>query len=413
MARQMIEADETLSSLVNIVPSTKHLAVEALFSFYAALSSEGSTKTAYNPSLVIVDEAQDLIDAQLVRNLTSGRTARDDYLTLYIGTAGCRKDTLFYEEYEYAKKWKAGIVENDTYHAWVYESPEEDDWTLESSWKYHPAWGTFCKPQNVRDEFKAAKDNHSEEIKFKQFFLNRWQIYSGVNWIADRDWMANSEPPLGDGKEYYAGYDGASVYDTTSLVLFGANSQGSWDVIPYIWINESQLEQRKTAEFDYQQWQKAGFLQVIPGPIQDEDVIAARIKEVIERYPVKMFSIDRNGQTKMTIHLQSMGFVPGQSLVGFGQGAVSMSEPIKQIERLVIGKQLRHGGHPVLRWMCSNVKLNRDDKENYSFSKKHSKEKIDGCVALACAVGVAVPAISTAAVGLGQSVYETRGLLVL
>jgi phage terminase large subunit-like protein len=163
MCKQIVEADPELDAeqggMCEIVASTKRIAVAMFNSFYAALSTESSTKTGFNPSLVIVDEGQDIIDAEMVRNLTSGRTARDDYLTIYIGMAGTRKDTMFYEEYEYAKQWLAGIIKNDTYAAWIYESPEEDDWRLENTWKYHPAWGKFCKPQNVRDEYATAKDN--------------------------------------------------------------------------------------------------------------------------------------------------------------------------------------------------------------------------------------------------------------
>lgn len=412
MAKQIVEADDTLASLTEVTPSTKRIAVPGSYNFYAALSTESSTKTGFNPSLVIVDEGQDIVDAQLIKNLTSGRTAREDYLTLYIGTAGTRKDTLFYSEYEYAKQWLAGIVQNDEYAAWVYEAPEESDWTAEATWKAClPAWGKFCRPEVVRSECKFAKGNPAEETKFRQFTLNQWQVFGGVSWLSDQDWMANSAAPLGDAIEYYAGFDKASVRDTTSLVLFGLNSQVLWDVIPFVWVCDEQVSQRITAEFDYSQWQRAGYLRVTPGSAQDEIMIADQIGEIIKQYPVKMFSIDTSGTSYISQRLQAYGFTPGDTLVGFSQAIKSMSEPIKEIEKLVRSKQLAHGGNPVLRWMANNVKLITDGKDNYGFSKKASKEKIDGMVALACAVGVAIPKIAEANYGQRPSVYESRGLL--
>jgi phage terminase large subunit-like protein len=126
-----------------------------------------------------------------------------------------------------------------------------------------------------------------------------------------------------------------------------------------------------------------------------------------------MFSIDRAGTSKISARLQGYGFQPGSGLVAFSQAIASMSEPIKEITKLAKSRSLCHGGNPVLRWMVNNVRLINDGKDNWGFSKKAAKEKIDGCVALACGVGVAIPAIAQASVGLGQSVYETRGLLVL
>ena len=47
---------------------------------------------------------------------------------------------------------------------------------------------------------------------------------------------------------------------------------------------------------------------------------------------------------------------------------------------------MRHGGHPVLRWMCSNVQLESDAAGNIKMNKKRSREKIDGMVSLAMAI---------------------------
>jgi phage terminase large subunit-like protein len=424
MAKQIVEADEELQAVTEVIGTidsdggSKRITVPSLNSFYAALSSESKTKTGFNPSLVIIDEAQDIADPALIKNVTTGRTARDDYLTIFVGTAGTRKDTPYYAEYEYAKSWIAGTVENENYYAWIYEAdPEKDDWTDEKVWKrVMPAYGKFCKPEAVREEFELALKMPHKRADFEQYMLSIWQIFGGVSWIADNDWMANATAPLGDASEYYAGFDKASVLDTTSLVLFGLNSRGLWDVIPFIWVCEAQVEERRTADFDYKVWADKGHLRVTAGSAQDEIKIADDIGEIIKQYNTKMFSIDRAGTSYIATRLQAYGFDPAAkppTLVGFGQGVVSMTEPIKEISKLVLAHSLCHGGHPVLRWMVNNVKLNKDDKDNYSFSKKHSKEKIDGCTALANAVGVAIPAIAQAAVGMGQSVYEERGLLIL
>lgn len=413
MCRQMIEADPELAEFFDIVPSTKRITVPFANSFYAALSTEASTKTGFNPSLVIIDEAQDIRDAELVKNLTTGRTAREDYLTIFVGTAGKRKDTTFYAEYEYAKKLIAGIVPpNDEYAAWIFEAtPEEAErWDDEKTWKrVMPAYGLFCSPAAVRSEAKLAHEMPHKKVDFLQYMLNVWQIYAGATWIDDEVWMKNARPPLGDAKEYFAGFDKASVRDTTSLVFFGKNSEGYWDVIPYVWVCEAQVEARQAADFSYKQWHRDGHLIVTPGEAQDEEFIARDVEALAKKYKIKQMSIDRAGTSWIGPKFQSLGL----DVVAFGQGFLSMSEPIKEIERLALNGRLAHGGHPVLRWMVNNVRAVTDPAGGIKFSKKHSEEKIDGAVALACAVGVAVPDIAKDQFGIGQSVYETRGLLML
>jgi phage terminase large subunit-like protein len=72
--------------------------------------------------------------------------------------------------------------------------------------------------------------------------------------------------------------------------------------------------------------------------------------------------------------------------VAFGQGYASMNAPTKKLEELVLSGKLAHGGHPVLRWMASNVSVEKDAADNWKPSKKKSCERIDGIVALIMAL---------------------------
>ena len=94
----------------------------------------------------------------------------------------------------------------------------------------------------------------------------------------------------------------------------------------------------------------------------------------------------------------------GEYIVEFGQNFRDMSPPMKKLEALVMGEQLAHGGHPVLRWNMANVKVLDDTNDNIRPSKKHSTEKIDGSVALIMALGRAMVTTDD------SSVYSTRGI---
>jgi phage terminase large subunit-like protein len=64
-----------------------------------------------------------------------------------------------------------------------------------------------------------------------------------------------------------------------------------------------------------------------------------------------------------------------------------MSPAAKQFEKLLLGRQLAHGGNPVLSWMASNVAVKRDPADNIKPDKAKSRDRIDGIVALVMAAG--------------------------
>lgn len=78
-----------------------------------------------------------------------------------------------------------------------------------------------------------------------------------------------------------------------------------------------------------------------------------------------------------------------------------MAPAIKEMERAIIGRRFRHGGHPVLRWNFDNIAIEVDKAGNIAFHKGKSKDRIDGAVAAAMAVA------RCAAGDSGLSVYDS------
>ena len=78
-----------------------------------------------------------------------------------------------------------------------------------------------------------------------------------------------------------------------------------------------------------------------------------------------------------------------------------MSPAIKELERAIIARRFRHGGHPVLRWNFENVAIETDKAGNKTFHKGKSRDRIDGAQAAAMAVGRASTGTT------GRSIYES------
>ena len=99
----------------------------------------------------------------------------------------------------------------------------------------------------------------------------------------------------------------------------------------------------------------------------------------------------------------------GLEAVEARQGFVSMSAPMKELEKLVISRKLAHGGNPVAAWMASNVVASQDAAGNLKPDRARSIEKIDGIVALVMALALAMRHDGSS----GKSVYEERGVRVV
>jgi phage terminase large subunit-like protein len=77
--------------------------------------------------------------------------------------------------------------------------------------------------------------------------------------------------------------------------------------------------------------------------------------------------------------------------VPYGQGTLSMTPALRELEVKLLAGKLRHGNHPILEMCARNAKVVGDSGAR-KFDKKHMRGRIDGIVALAMAVGV-MPAV--------------------
>jgi phage terminase large subunit-like protein len=150
-------------------------------------------------------------------------------------------------------------------------------------------------------------------------------------------------------------------------------------------------------------WVRNGFITATPGNVIDYEWIKDEVRKLAKRYRLKEIAYDRFGATQL-----AQDFInDGLEVIPFGQGMVSMSGPTKELEKLVLSRQLVHGGNPVLRWMADNLVVTMDAAGNIKPAKDKSTEKIDGMVALIMGLDRAIRNAPK------ESVYKRRGILVL
>ena len=112
--------------------------------------------------------------------------------------------------------------------------------------------------------------------------------------------------------------------------------------------------------------------------------VRRQVNKLAELYEIRAIAFDAWNATHIAQELTE----DGVEMMKFRQGWVSMNEPLKRFESLVLGEQLNHGGCPVLRWNASNLAVRRDEANNIRPDKKKSTEKIDVIVAGIMALGL-------------------------
>lgn len=381
IAKSMVEQEpELMKRCKPFQHSITHQARDKITRFYKVISAEAKTKHGFNAHGILFDELHTQPNRELWDVLTTSTGSRRQPLTFAITTAGYDKESICYEIHEYAAKVLTGAIKDDSFLPVVYSAPIESDIYNPETWKAaNPGYGSIVKAEYIQEQVLKIKNQPSFESTFRRLHLNQW-VGTAETWISDDDWMKCSGDVVAEG-ECFGGLDLANVRDVAALSLYFPASQS---VLCFFWVPSDVVQDRSRREgVNYGVWVSSGLMKTTPGNAIDHRVIESDIRELFDTYDIRSIGYDRWGAVEIVRNLIEDGFPLSQ----FGQGYASMSAPTKEMEKMVVGGNLRHGGNPVLRWMASNVMIESDPAANIKINKKKSKEKVDGMVALAMAIG--------------------------
>lgn len=411
VAVDMVRFCPALMSRVKILESQKKLIYKPTNSSYQVLSADVANKHGFNTHGVIFDELHTQPNRKLYDVMTQGSgDARMQPLYFLITTAGTDTNSICYEIHQKALDIEAGRKIDPTFYSVIYGADESEDWTDPKVWmKANPSLGITVGIDKVKAACDSARQNPGEENAFRQLRLNQW-VKQSVRWMPMEKWDACnvqvSEDDL-EGRVCYGGLDLSSTTDMTAFVLVfpPRDEDDKFVILPYFWIPEDTLDLRvRRDHVPYDVWERQGYLQTTEGNVVHYGYIEKFIESLEERFNIREIAFDRWGAVQMVQNLEGMGF----TVVPFGQGFKDMSPPTKELMKLVLEHRIAHSGHPVLRWNMDNIFIRTDPAGNIKADKEKSTEKIDGAIATIMALDRAIRCGNDT----GESVYDTRGLLV-
>jgi len=406
VASAMVRADNQLNNHLKVFKNS--IIHEKSNSAFKAISSEASSKFGYNASFICMDEFFVQKDAQLWDALTTSVGSRRQPLTIAITTAGYNRESICFKTETYGKKVSEKIIEDDSFYFVKYACDLETEWTSEEALRMaNPGIESgVVKLDYLKREQEKAIKLPSYENTFRMLHLNQW-MSSASKWLSDQQWMACDIAPINledyRGMTAYAGLDLATVRDISAFVLL-IPEDDRFTVIPYCFTpKDNAFVRSRRDQVDYIGWSKEGMMELTEGNVTDYNYIKKRIKEIAEVVNIKTIAYDRWNASQLVIDLTDEGL----PMTPYGQGFASMNTPCRELEKLVLGKQINHGGHKVLRWACSNLAMKSDPAGNIKMDKSKSTERIDPMVSLVMALGSYMNDDSD------DSSYDDRGIVFI
>jgi phage terminase large subunit-like protein len=356
-----------------------------LRSFYKSISSESDSAHGTNPHGIILDELHTQKSRELFDTLLTGTLARRQPLAVMITTAGSDRTSFCHEMHQYAEKIIDGTIINPSFVARIFSAAIEDDWTAEETWKKaNPGYGVTVKPEYFFQQVQECKDNPAKEAAFRRDHLNQW-VETDIRWISPLKWdECQIDKPNLDFRDCYLGLDLSNTLDLTAAVLLfpPTHEDEPAFVLPFFFCpSEGWKLRERLNKFKIKPWVAAGHIIETHGNKIDYRLVKKHIQELAQKYNILEIVVDPWHHDQIIHELDEF------TCIKFPQTPPNMAPPTKKLEELILTKGLAHAGNPVLRWNLGNISCSLDDNANYKLSKKKSRDKIDGIIALIMAIG--------------------------
>lgn len=403
-AAGIIREDRRLTAATRFVDYRNRITHDKSGSVLEAISCDAGTQHGRTPTFVLADELHAWKRRDLWDVLRTGLVKVPNSLLVVITTAGRGHENIAWDVVDYARKVARGDIDDPGTLPILYETPRDADWRDETVWHAaNPglAYG-FPDLEGLRQLAREAEARPADREAFRQLHLNIWldhsadpfvdmSVYDEGATLVDLDALA--------GEPCWLGVDLSSNGDLTVVLACWRDGEDGFVVWPWFFCPEDNLRGRADRDgVPYPTWAAEGFIAATPGNVVDFRAVEACIRDLCDRFDVREIAFDPHLGRNMMSNLAEDGF----PAVEMRQGWVTMAPAVKELERAIVGRRFRHGGHPVLRWNFGNIAVHTDSAGNRVFHKGKSADRIDGAQAAAMAVARA------AAGGSEVSVYESE-----
>lgn len=393
VARNMALRDPEFQRRFGMTIGKHDLTVEQTASSAKPLNAEGSTLDGLNVHFSVIDELHAHKTRAVFDVIDSATGARSQPLILLITTAGSDTSGICYEQRDYTIKVleRTLLTPTGTDETWfgvIFTLDDDDVWHDPAVWrKANPNLGVSVKQDDMAAACRKALAMPGALAGFMTKRLNKW-VNADTTWMPPEEWKAcgNDKLSMDDfaGERCYVGLDLAEKRDFAAKANVFQRGETFYLFIR-LYLNEAAVSESGNAHLEG--WGKAGYVQVTDGNITDFDVIASDLRNDCGRFDVQEIAYD----PALSRYFATKLVEEGLPMVEIRQAPMFYTQPLIQVENLVLERKLQHEGNPVMTWMISNVVVTTSRITGLKHPTKSREEnKIDGPVAALMALGRAM-----------------------
>ena len=388
LAAKMSRLNPVLHAAVHTRDTAKQLHCPGLGTLYAALSADASTNLGKSPAMIVHDELGQVKGPRhpLYEALETATAAQEEPFSIIISTQSPTDSDLL------------SILIDDALdghdpetHVFLHTADvEADPFDVETIKQANPAFDEFMNQKEVLRMAEDARRMPSREAEYRNLILNQ-RVEASNPFVTQSVWREND----GANENWGVAFGGLDLSETNDLTAFVLVSpvEGIYNTECNFWLPGEGLEERsRNDRVPYDVWANAGHLNTTPGRSVEYEYVAQFIVKRIRQRNIRRIAFDRWNMKHLRPWLVHAGMPESQIdeiFVDFGQGYVSMSPALRNLESILLNGRMRHAMHPVLQMCAANAVVETDPAGNRKFTKKKSRGRIDGMQALAMATAIA------------------------
>lgn len=392
--KNFVKSNKALRRRCKITDSKKEILRKDNNNKLIVLSNDGGGADSYSVYSFACDEVHEYSSDEIYGKLKTGSGQWDEPLAITLTTASSGEDpnNLEMQLYTASKSIENGEGEDKTFYYKIYEADKDCEIDDVKQWfKANPGLGLFRKVEDIINLCNRVALMPLQENMFRRMFLNQHIATDHIKNAINMDlWDECTEDiDIDDfkGCKCWAGLDLSSQHDITGFILvFYSEETDKFYVFPFLFTAKDTVIEREMKDKNpYSTWIKEAELIATEGRyIRFADMLD-KITKLQEDVEIAKLGFDRFGSpTIMNVLEKEFDIVP------LGQGTATMTVFIHSFENLLIDHRIVIARNSLFRFMAKNCVAVYNEQLDCKYSKKKSKFKIDGIIAMLMALGLAI-----------------------
>lgn len=355
------------------------------------LSDRKKNKEGMNVDKATVDETHEMADNSLVMPILQSQSTKDEPMLDEISTEGFTNDGYLDGVLKEARQVLKGEIIRKRWLIWLYTQDSESEiWQDRSSWvKSNPNLGVSKKWHFLDGLVEEAKTNAATRAFMLAKDFNIKQSGATV-WLQEAEIINPATFKIEDfrGSVYIAGNDFMETTDlcASKLLLRRPNDPTIYFHSHY-WIPEAKLE-RSPDDANYRQWERDGYMTIVPGNSVDSSVVAEWQFSLQKEYGLRLYKSGYDNRFAKDYIRHAEYLFGADTLENVPQDFRCLNNPMRLLEADLRAKLVNYNNLYGDLYCFRNTGIKVDNIGRQIPCKIDNTKRIDGTAAALCCYAV-------------------------